>query len=335
MTKSLLLCAFLLSAAALRAQPGGAEPAATPEASAAATPPPPCAVRAWFFPGTEQGSVVLRMRRPNAEEPVMLGKAEGGVRSSPAFYDDQPAGNAALELIDTSGKVLASATAALRGKMHYTLLASRAGGQWKIDTLIDAVPPNAADRPLRVVNFARGRETVLEFSPEKVEKIAPDSSRELRMPPKTGNFNVKVLAPDGGPAAETVAEIDYSEFPVAYIVVGPDHRDRMRPEVIPGGAPKATPTPPPMAPVEFDLAQERAKEREARVNAAKLERGHLESQMAILKAQIAEGVNVPENAAELRSDLEKRIKQVEVDTRGAGAPATPAPPAAPAPARAN
>ena len=326
MTKPVLLCAFLLSAAVLRAQPGGAEPAATPEASAAATPPPPCSVRAWFFPGTEKSSVALRMRRPNVEEPVMLGKAEGGVRSSPAFYDDRPAGNALFELIDTSGKVLGSATAALRSKMHYTVLASRTGGGWKIDTLIDAVPPNAADRPLRVVNFARGRETVLEFSPEKVEKIAPDSSRELRMPPKTGNFNVKVLAPDGGPAAETVAEIDYSEFPVAYVVVGPDHRDRMRPEVIPGGAPKATPTPPPVA-VEFDLAQERVKEREARVNAAKLERGHLQSQMAILKAQIAEGVNVPENAAELQSDLEKRLKDVEAQTRGTATPATPAVPA--------
>ena len=99
MTKPVLLCAFLLSAAVLRAQPGGAEPAATPEASAAATPPPPCAVRAWFFPGTEQASVALRMRRPNVEEPVMLGKTTGGARSAPAFYDERPAGNALFELI--------------------------------------------------------------------------------------------------------------------------------------------------------------------------------------------------------------------------------------------
>jgi hypothetical protein len=322
MTKSVLLCILVCSAAALRAQPVGTEPAPAP---------PTCAVRAWFFPGADQASVALRLRRPNVEEPVMLGKTVGGTRSAPPFYGEQPAGNASFERVDTSGQVLATVPAALRGKMHYTLLASRTGGGWKLETLIDTVPPNAADRPLRVVNFARGRETILEFSPEKVEKIAPDSSRELRMPPKTGNFNVKVLAPDGGPAAETVAEIDYSEFPVAYVVVGPDHRDRMRPEVIPGGAPKATPTPPPVAPVEFDLAQERVKEREARVNAAKLERGHLQSQMAILKAQIAEGVNVPENAAELQSDLEKRMKDVEAETRGASTPATPAVPA-PAPA---
>jgi hypothetical protein len=53
--------------------------------------------------------------------------------------------------------------------------------------------------------------------------------------------------------------------------------------------------------------------------------------MAILAAQIAEGVNVPENAAELQRDLEKRMKDVEAETRGASTPATPAVPA-PAPA---
>jgi hypothetical protein len=309
-----------------------AQSAPTPSApEAAATPPPPARVRAWFVPGGEKGEVTLRVRSADQEAPVPLGSTTDGALSTPPSYEDRPAGSVAFELVDGDERVLASTNVALRGKLHYTLLASQAAGKWSITSFTDAIAPNAADRPLRVLNFARGRETVLQLSSDKIERVPGDSAKELRLPAKINGYQVKVLAPDGGPPAESSGEIDLVEYPLAYLLVAPDRRERMRPQLITGGAPKEpAPTPPPVV-AKFDPAEERIKEREARINAARLDRDHIAAQMAILKAQIEEGVNVPENADELKRELEKQLKEVQSElNRPAGAAAAPVatPPAA-------
>jgi hypothetical protein len=310
---------FVLAAGAGRAQ----ETPPAPEREA----PPPAAVRAWIFPGEAKDKLTLTVRRATAPEPATLATAENGARAAFLSYDAQPAGGAVFELRGEGDRVLASATSVLRPMTHYTLLAARTGGGWELQPFVDGAPPNASDRPVRVLNFSGGRETLLEFAAGKAEKVPGNALVELRLPAKINGFNVKVLAPDGGPPAQTSAEVDLDEYPAAYVVVAPDRRERLIPEIIEGGPAKTQPPPPPTVAVEFDPAEERRKERESRLNARRMERDHLAAEMAILKAQMEEGVNVPENAAELQREMGDRLKELRTETAEGGAPATPAPPA--------
>lgn len=313
-----LAAVLVLVALQLRAQDEGAP---VPEPLEA---PPPASVRAWIFPGDAKDKVSLVVRRASDEEPVALAASENGARAAFLSYDAQPSGRAVFELRGDGDKVLASANAALRPRSHYTLLAARTTSGWEIKALADDAPPGAADRPLRVLNFSGGRETLLEFAGGKAEKVPGNALAEFRLPAKVSGFNVKVLASDGGPPAQTLAEVDLDEYPAAYVVVAPDRRERLIPEVIEGGPAKTQPAPPPTVAVQFDPAEERRKERESRINARRMERDHLAAELAILKAQMEEGINVPEDAEELQREMGARLNELRADPADRPVPAAPA-----------
>jgi hypothetical protein len=295
-------------------------------ASAERETPPPAELRAWIFPGGSTDSCAIVMRRPRQDEPEPLVDSQDGRQVLDLAYGPQAAGGVIFELRDPNQRVLASAKAVLRPRGHYTLLAARTGEGWQLQALEDAAPPNAPDRALRVVNLTRGRETVLTFSAEKQEKVPGDAFKEFRLPARVNGFSVQVLSPDGGPPAQTSAEVDLDEYPAAYVVITPDRRERLIPEIIEAGAAKTQPPPLPTVAMQFDPVEERRKERESRRLSLRLERDHLAAEVAILKAQIREGVNVPEGAEDLQQEMEKQIRSVQTRIDQAGnATATPAP----------
>jgi hypothetical protein len=148
-----------------------------------------------------------------------------------------------LSLAELKGKdnaVLASESVNMRAGSYYTLLASQnKEGNWSIKTFFDGpAKVGAVDRPLRVLNFADGRETLLEVSGSPSVTVPGNSYLERNSPAKLLGISVKVHPNDGSPPAQSSTEIDFTVLPSAYLVVCPDYRGRMRPRVIDGGKPK-------------------------------------------------------------------------------------------------
>lgn len=284
---------------------------------------PPAALRAWIFPEKDAGSVDFTLVRAMGEAPVSLASSERGSKVVGGGYEKLPEGRVTLQLARGSDS-LASSAVDLQPGIYYTAIAWQAADRWQIKLFPDPAPKaGAAARPLRVLNFAADRETILAVDGAKESKFAAGSVQEISLPAKINGLSVKVLDPAGGVPAETSFEVDLSALPLAYAVVGPDYRGRMRPEIIEGGPPKPE-TLVVLTVPEIDPVEQAKLERERRAANRRLERDHLAAQMAILEAQIKEGVNVPENADGIKQDLHKQIKALQSEP-------TPAPAPAPAP----
>jgi hypothetical protein len=198
-------------------------------------------LRAWIFPGADKRPVALVVTLQEAPEPkVLAGTKDAAVTAQPGYASFSP-GSMRIEL-KSGDEVLASQTGALRPERHYTAVAWSKGGKWQLQVFADdPASPNATDRPLRVVNFAGDRETLLAVDAGQDAKVAPDSVQEFRAPPKVAMVRVQVLSVDGGPPAQSSVEVDFASSPSAYVVVGPDYRGRMRPRVVQGGPPPPEP----------------------------------------------------------------------------------------------
>lgn len=301
-----LFVVFLLAPPAAWAQN---PPPATNNAPDA--PPEPAFLRAWVFPGRGKEKVEVTLRRKPEDAPKVFTSTDNGSRLAGAAYSDLPAGGVILD-VRVGDKTVATLNVALRERGYYTFVVWHSGGEWSTKMFPDTLSsPAATDRPLRILNFAEGRSTIVNHGQGQEAKIVGDAIQEIRMPPKINGFSVRVLPPDGGPPAQTSSEIDFTDCSSAYVVVAPDYRGRMRPEILTGGAPKvevvavASPTP------QLDPAAQAKLERDRVASNRRLERDHMAAQLAILEAQIKEGVNVPENAQRLKGEFQNKLKALQ------------------------
>lgn len=196
---------------------------------------PQSVLRGWIY-GADESPVVMVLIDEEGGA-VQLAEAAGGAVSASELYQPFKPGRRAVEL--RSGEnVLARADVPLRKDGVYTLLAWKTGPRWQTQLFSDAaVAPNAPDRPLRIVNFAGGRETMLSVDGGDDTKVSPNTVQEFRGPRKVSMVRVQVLSLDGGPPAQSSVEVDFRSLPSVYVVVGPDYRGRMRPRIIIGGQP--------------------------------------------------------------------------------------------------
>ena len=300
-------------------------PEAPAEPTAAARAPQPAQVRAWIFPGASKAAAKVVFRSSAEQAPSEMAASTGGARFTSPVYREWPAGEAFCE-ITAAGQSVFSGNLPLREGGHYTMLVWNNGTKWEFKTFADAAPSkNASDRPLRILNFADGRTTAVAPDGAPEAKVAGNAVQEVRLPAKINGLTVRVLDPEGGPPAQTSTEVDFAEQALAYLVVGPDYRGRMRPQLIEGGPPKIDPASLVLE-APTDPAQRAALEAQRIAQARQLERNHLAAQMAILEAQIKEGVNVPQNADGLMRDLQDRVKKLRAEPAGGGASATPSQP---------
>jgi len=190
-------------------------------------------VRGWIL--TPDSAVRLQLSGAEATEGINLASGgEGGISVSSDYREARP-GNYLVEL-KSGDEVVASARGALRASRHYTAVVWRNGSKWELKVFADDVADaNTVDRPLRVLNFADERETLVSFDAGAETRIPQQAVQETKAPAALGMVNVKVLAPDGGPPAHSSVEVDFKVVPSAYVVIGPDYRGRMRPRVVIGG----------------------------------------------------------------------------------------------------
>jgi hypothetical protein len=197
---------------------------------------PQAYLRGWIY-GADESPVTMVLIDEEGGEPVPLAEAAGGAVSANELYQPLKPGRRTVEL-RSGERVLARKEVALRKDEMGTLLAWRTGAKWQTELFSDAAgASNAPDRPLRIINFAGGRETLLSIDGGADTKVAADTVQEFRGPRKVSMVRVQVLSLDGGPPAQSSVEVDFRSVPSTYVVVGPDYRGRMRPRIILGGQP--------------------------------------------------------------------------------------------------
>jgi hypothetical protein len=228
MNKNILV---LLSVLLGLAAPVIAQEAATP---AAPERKPPANLRAWILNPSKDTRIQAKVE--GAEEGVSLASASGGAPSFSPAYVQFPAGRLDLSLIEGEEPPRLSEALPLRSGSAYTLIAWISGAKWQIKVFPDTVAQGSSQRPLRALNFAEGRETLLSAGGGEEIKLADNSVTGMNVAARICDVRVKVLAADGGPPAQSTVEVDFATVPSAYVVVRPDYRGRMRPRVILGGA---------------------------------------------------------------------------------------------------
>jgi hypothetical protein len=192
-------------------------------------------IRGWIAGNGGSEAVSLWAQSAKDEEPRKFSSAAAGEKVMNPGYTKSIAGSFQFQL-KAGEKLLQSATAKLADNAACTVLAWRQGGKWELRVYADGpYADNVADRPLRLMNFAEDRETLISLDNGPETKVAANTVEEFKTLPKLASFAVKVLAVDGGAPAQSSGEVDFASTPSAYVVVAPDYRGRMRPRVIIGG----------------------------------------------------------------------------------------------------
>ena len=192
-------------------------------------------LRGWLVGSSNSEAVSLEGKGRKDEEPRKLaGAATGEKVINPAYAEISP-GSCQFQL-KSGDKILQSVIFDLSPQAAYTVIAWRVGGKWELKVYPDGpFPKNVVDRPLRLLNFADERETLLSLDNGPETKVAAGTVQEFNMASKSVSFTVKVLALDGGAPAQSSGELDFAAAPSAYVVISSDYRGRMRPRVINGG----------------------------------------------------------------------------------------------------
>lgn len=192
-------------------------------------------LRGWIVGSGGSEAVSLYAQGPKDEEPRLFSSAAAGEKVVNPAYTKGVAGSFQFQ-IRSGEKILQSAKAELAENAAYTVLAWRQDDQWKFEVYADGpFAKSVVDRPLRLMNFAGKRETLISIDNGPETKIAANRVEEFKVSGKLTSFTVKVLAADGGAPAESSGEVDFGVVPSAYVVIAPDYRGRMRPRVVSGG----------------------------------------------------------------------------------------------------
>jgi len=113
-------------------------------------------------------------------------------------------------------------------------------GQWSLELYADSPPPgNSGQRALRILNFAAGATTTVSVGRAQKIKAEPDSIQEAKLSPKITPLEVSAQPPGTGAPARTLTEVDLVACPAVYVLVSPDYRGRLRPQIIQSGEPPA------------------------------------------------------------------------------------------------
>jgi hypothetical protein len=198
-----------------------------------------CYLRGWLFPNSKDAAVLRLRSDPQDVQQIqqVLSSCADGALSADGTYAKTSAGSLIAEVVDQNQAPLATHSVRLRPSIYYTLVAWQdKNGKWSIKSFTDSPSStNAARKPVRVLNFAAGRETLLEVPGSEPFLTGADSCGETECAAKLLGITLKVLDPKGGAPAQSSTEIDLGSMPTAYVLVAPDYRGRMRPRVMSGG----------------------------------------------------------------------------------------------------
>ena len=307
--------AFLATVAFAQPQPVS-QPTGAPQQS-------PGFLRAWVIPEAGAGRTELRLPPASPEaRPLILASSGSGEGVIPTTYTTIPAGTASLELL-SDGKAVSSKTVQVRPATYATVLATQKGSGWELRVFEDGpAKKTAATRTVRVLNFAKGLPARFTVGTNKPSPVAADSWQELQLPRAQLGVSVAMLSTNGGPPSSTPAAIDLVASDSAYVVVLPDHRGRMRPQVIPGAPAPVAEAPKPRTADVRPLTP--AQVREQQLTSIKLDLEHNKSILAMIEAS-EKGPNKMPNADLMRKEAENAIAKLSSKIKAIQAAAEAAP----------
>lgn len=192
-------------------------------------------LRTWIVSFSGAEAVSIFVQGPQDPKPRKLSSASDGEQVMNLGYTKFIAGIYQFEL-KIGDKVLQNMTADLAENSAFSLLAWSEGSKWNLRVFADGpFAENVKNRPLRLLNFADNRETLIALDGGEEKKVAANTVEEFNSSVKLTSFTVKVLSPDGGAPAQSSGEVDFVTTPSAYVIISPDYRGRMRPRVVAGG----------------------------------------------------------------------------------------------------
>lgn len=265
-------------------------------------------VRGWLLPIDDKSKIDLTIRLAEEGKTLPLASTSGGVASCNSGYAElNPAGVVEFEL-KSGDKVVSTQRINLRPARCYTFVAWKEANTWRTKAFADdPSSANAADLPLRVLNFADGRKTEFVVAGGQPRKADPNTIQEIKIAPKNSDLSISVLDPKGGAPSRTTTAFDFSNLGSAYLVIAADYLGRYDMRVITGGvafdAPPAVTTTNYAPPAPEEMAKERQRVR-------KLELENRLAQLAALKAS-EQGPNKIPNAAEIKREIEMAIRELQ------------------------
>jgi len=281
--------------------------AAQEETAAPAAEKPPAAIRCWIIPSTDGREFTAQLRSPSPDvAPVVLASSRAGAPGLDEAYVSVPGGVFLVELLASASAVASEKLVLEPGSNRTVVFHPGADGQMQKVVFMDAArAPSSALRALRVLNFAAGRPTKLDLPGEKSVAVPANSVQEIKVPPQQMTVGVSVQTADGSPPAQTFAVVDAGSSAASYLAIIPDNKGRMRPRSLAGAMPTPAPAPPPTAPfVEVTPEQVRSQ----RIGRLQMELDSHMARLAVLDAS-EKGPNKIQNAAQLRTELEKQISE--------------------------
>jgi hypothetical protein len=189
-------------------------------------------LRTWIMEAN--GPLELVMASESALEPEILAQAAVGGSATSSEYVSVPAGRKVFSLRD-GDKPVATGIFPIRAGEYSTIIALKKDGRWQIEAFDDVVKREASRHPVRMMNFAGDLQTRLSFSSGETRTISPRSVEEFAIARDIGGVRVEVLAADGGHPAQSSMELDGKSSRATYVIVRPDYRGRLLPELMQDG----------------------------------------------------------------------------------------------------
>ena len=282
---------------------------------------PPSMVRGWIFPGPDAEEAKIRFRLGKEGEAQTLSEAMADASQIVQRYQPVKAGAYQFALATGGKPTVKSQT--LRPQRFYTVMAWEKEGKWTLQVMRDApAAPNAATRPLRLLNFSGDRKALIRVGQGKQEPMAADSVREVQLPLELTGLDVEVLDPSGGPSARTSTEVDLRTMASAYLLVAPDYRGRMRPRLIEGGEVILAEEAPTQEGVSPAPAKPVVQKRKSRAAGLREEIDYKKGLLKMIQARTSGG-QPSSQAQEMMDDLKSAIKALEIEAKKPSPPLTP------------
>jgi hypothetical protein len=190
-------------------------------------------VRGWI--PKADGPVQIVVIAEAGEEPKVLATAAAETASLQEFYQNVPPGRVIFNLQDPDDKVLATATGAIRDGGYYTALAWPESGRWQIKVFSDSSPPNATDKPLRLLHFNAQVVLLLAIDGGPEQDIPLGTVTEKRISSKRTTLHLTVVGTDQRHFASSYFDVDFTAWPSAYVLAQADYRGRIKPMILEGG----------------------------------------------------------------------------------------------------
>ncbi len=207
------------------------EPPAEADGNPAEERAPACYVRVWTLFDSPETEVSVQILSKDGGVTNLTGPVPARIET-PGYLRLAP-GTVTFNLL-ANGKPAAALTSGLAKDGYYTLAVIKDGDKFQLRGFDDNPSKlGSGTKRVRFFNFAEGRKTSYRFPGQPPVALAHGEIKTVEIPPKLYGININTEAPAGGLPAISEVEIDLTgSRKSASVLISPDYRQRIRPNLI-------------------------------------------------------------------------------------------------------